>query len=239
MWNSWTLAKGQTSRSIVLICLLSCSLFSCIFWLQDLRSGSLFWHTCICICSLSCLQAAEANSMSLCSASGGAEVSRPSEPSRPLLPPSRPGAPAVLSVLRPARLPGVCRHAAPRPPLLPHPRCYRSPWRPHPRAGHGAAETSSRASKGLTAEGATECLSNNCFVEKILRLQVTLKCPLHTFSSNQGFITSLRNIPLHPCFTHFCGLALLLMFGLMLSILKVCHISHFLQKTTLFLLPIL
>lgn len=107
--------------------------------------------------------------MSLCSASGGAEVSRPSEPSRPLLPPSRPGAPAVLSVLRPARVPGVCCHAAPRPPLLPHPRCYRSPWRPHPRAGHGAAETSSGASKGLTAEGATQCLSNNCFVEKILR----------------------------------------------------------------------
>lgn len=109
-------------------------------------------QTCFCICLL---QAAEANSVSLSSVSGGAEVSWSSEPPRPLLPPPRPGAAALLSALRPARLPGVRHPAAPWPPLPPHTWCYWSSRRPHPRAGGGAPATSHGASEGLTAEGVT------------------------------------------------------------------------------------
>lgn len=222
---------------VLILCILSSFLFSCMFWLQDLRSGSLFWRTCICVCSLSCLQAAEANSISLSSAFGGAEVSRPSEPPRPLLPPSRPGAPAVLSALRPPHLPGVCRHTTPWPPLLPHPWCYRSPWRPHPRAGHSAAATSPGASKGLTAEGATECFADNCVVGNRLRLQFTLKCPLQPFSSNQGFITSLRNIPPHPCFNTFLSSCWCLAWCWAFWKLVIPH--FFFKKQPFFLLTIL
>ena len=106
--------------------------------------------------SLSCLQASEANSISLRPVSGGAEVSWSPVPARPLLPAPGPGAAALLSALRPGRVSGVFRHAAPRPPLLPHPGRHRSSRRPHPRAGHGAPETSLGVSEGLTAEGATE-----------------------------------------------------------------------------------
>lgn len=139
---------------ILIHCSIFFKLYSVHFFLPDLNWIFLFWH--VCVCSLSCLQATEANSISLCSVSGGAEVSRSSQPPRPLLPPPRPGAPALLPALRPARLLGVRRHAAPRPPLLPHTRCYRSSRRPHPRAGHGAPGTSPGASEGLTAEGAKE-----------------------------------------------------------------------------------
>lgn len=158
----------------------------------------LFTLTCLCLfsLSLSCLQATEANSISLRSVSGGAEVSRSSQPPRPLLPPPRPGAPALLPALRPARLPGVCGHAAPRPPLLPHARRYRSSRRPHPRAGRGAPGTSPGASEGLTAEGAKESdqVSANA-ARDILQFHITSQLPNHLFlKSFEGNTSFSRSV---------------------------------------------